>query len=116
MGAVWHVVRVRQGQDGLQGCGSHSMVCSFAEPRSHPSHPVLLLRPSLPPRLPFPCCRFACPVDTRRGKRQKQEQQQQQTTYTPLPEYIPFRPTKALAFDLFPHTAHVEAVVLFERD
>jgi hypothetical protein len=52
-------------------------------------------------------------VDIRRAKRQKQEQQ---ATYTPLPEYIPFRPSKAMAFDLFPHTAHVEAVVLFERD
>jgi hypothetical protein len=33
-----------------------------------------------------------------------------------MPRYEPFRPTAALAFDLFPHTAHVETVVLYERD
>ncbi|GLI67852.1 hypothetical protein VaNZ11_012143 [Volvox africanus] len=30
-------------------------------------------------------------------------------------DYNPFRPVKALAVDLFPHTAHVEAVMLLER-
>ncbi|GIL90901.1 hypothetical protein Vretimale_17130 [Volvox reticuliferus] len=30
-------------------------------------------------------------------------------------DYSPFRPVKALAVDLFPHTAHVEAVMLLER-
>ncbi|EFJ48436.1 hypothetical protein VOLCADRAFT_33590, partial [Volvox carteri f. nagariensis] len=29
--------------------------------------------------------------------------------------YTPFRPVKALAVDLFPHTSHVEAVMLLER-
>ncbi len=29
--------------------------------------------------------------------------------------YTPFRPVKAVAVDLFPHTAHVEAVMLLER-
>ncbi len=29
--------------------------------------------------------------------------------------YAPFRPVKALAVDLFPHTSHVEAVMLLER-
>ncbi|GLC36836.1 hypothetical protein PLESTB_000777400 [Pleodorina starrii] len=29
--------------------------------------------------------------------------------------FTPFRPVKALAVDLFPHTAHVEAVMLLER-
>jgi hypothetical protein len=28
----------------------------------------------------------------------------------------PFRPVKALAFDLFPHTPHVESVMLLERE
>lgn len=54
-----------------------------------------------------------CAVDPRRGaKRPRQEQK----PYTPLPKYNPFRPTQAVAFDLFPHTAHTEVVVLFERD
>ncbi|GIL57709.1 hypothetical protein Vafri_12872 [Volvox africanus] len=30
-------------------------------------------------------------------------------------DYTPFRPVTALAVDLFPHTAHVEAVMLLER-
>lgn len=51
-------------------------------------------------------------VDPRRHKRQKQEVKE----VKPLPKFDPFRPTKAMAFDLFPHTAHVEAVMLFERD
>ncbi|XP_038059198.1 tRNA (uracil-5-)-methyltransferase homolog A-like [Patiria miniata] len=28
---------------------------------------------------------------------------------------IPFRPTKAVAVDLFPHTKHCELVILFDR-
>ena len=28
---------------------------------------------------------------------------------------IPFRPVKATAVDMFPHTAHIEMVVAFER-
>jgi hypothetical protein len=30
--------------------------------------------------------------------------------------YIPFRPVQAMAVDLFPHTRHVEGVVLLERE
>lgn len=30
--------------------------------------------------------------------------------------WVPFRPVKALAVDLFPHTKHCEAVLLLERD
>lgn len=29
--------------------------------------------------------------------------------------WTPFRPVKAMAVDLFPHTQHVECVVLLER-
>jgi hypothetical protein len=29
--------------------------------------------------------------------------------------YIPFRPTQVACFDLFPHTKHVEVVMLLER-
>jgi len=34
----------------------------------------------------------------------------------PLPVYKPFRPVKCLAVDLFPHTTHVETVMLLERE
>lgn len=60
----------------------------------------------------FVVCFCVTAVDPRRAKRQKQDQK----PYTPLPKYTPFRPTKAMAFDLFPHTPHTEAVVLFERE
>lgn len=59
-------------------------------------------------------------VDPRRAnKRQKQQQQQPPEPpqeVPPLPPYEPLRPTRVMSFDLFPHTAHVEMVVLFERD
>jgi hypothetical protein len=30
--------------------------------------------------------------------------------------YVPFCPVRAMAVDLFPHTRHVESVVLLQRD
>lgn len=33
----------------------------------------------------------------------------------PPKHYVPFAPVKCLAVDLFPHTPHVECVVLLER-
>jgi tRNA (uracil-5-)-methyltransferase len=35
---------------------------------------------------------------------------------SPLLAPRPFRPVKAMAVDLFPHTNHCEAVMLFERE
>jgi hypothetical protein len=48
-----------------------------------------------------------------RGKWQRHQAAKPQLD--PLPEYQPFQPVKAIACDLFPHTSHVESVVLLER-
>ncbi len=34
----------------------------------------------------------------------------------PYARGVPFRPVKAIPFDLFPHTPHTELAVLFVRD
>ena len=34
----------------------------------------------------------------------------------PPKHYVPFAPVTARAIDLFPHTAHVETIVCFERE
>jgi hypothetical protein len=53
-----------------------------------------------------------------RWKRQAQQAQGRALSKAPppLPPYTPFTPTQVYAFDLFPHTHHVEAVMVFERD
>ncbi|GFR50158.1 hypothetical protein Agub_g12323 [Astrephomene gubernaculifera] len=40
---------------------------------------------------------------------------QREEAQAPFVPYTPFRPVKAVAVDLFPHTSHVEAVMLLER-
>eukprot|EP00878_Enallax_costatus_P032764 GHUV01036030.1.p1 GENE.GHUV01036030.1~~GHUV01036030.1.p1 ORF type:complete len:112 (+),score=16.28 GHUV01036030.1:564-899(+) len=58
------------------------------------------------------------PVGTRneraggRGGRNKPPPEQ----LPPMEPYNPFKPTQVLAFDLFPHTKHVEIVMLLERE
>lgn len=49
------------------------------------------------------------------GRGKWQRHQAAKAQLDPLPEYEPFQPVKAIACDLFPHTSHVESVVLLER-